>query len=608
MDNTYAEKNRVGACCINTPSIYFVRFFLACCLFLLAGLDLQAQENLPPGESLIRRAGLSNMVYAKDSLGGVRVEGEASALEVYFSTEIQPPFIYSLSRQLPLQKRSLKEGQLLLVSFRAKTISASLETGEAKALLVLRQTDTHRESIQQTVSIGAEWRTYYFPFELTQNVRKEDLSLSIQFGYLPQEFVLSDVEFIVCAPEVKKEDLPKTRLSYPGQELEAEWRNEAIRRIERHRKGAFSLQFTDEARQSIADLPVKIELRRHHFGWGAAVSARQLLEEPAHLEYVTQAFNIIVFENDLKIKRWHRNAYAKRTLEAMTVLQERNIDIKGHVLIWPGYRYLLPQFRQFADQPARVEKMMQDHLTDILSATHGQVKSWDVVNEAYTNRDLQDATGSEEILYNGFRYLHEQDPEVLRFTNEFGIISKGGHDSRKQEWYYDYIQRVDEATGGLVDGVGLQCHMGTDLTPPERVLDLLDYYAQLDKKISISEFTIDVDDPEVRYDYTRDFLIAAFSHPAVSEFLFWGYYQPTHPKAAIYDANGQAADMGLAFFSLVHNLWKTKLSAPTDFGGRIQGRGFFGTYDYEYLHNGKTVKGSFELLPGQPVVLEVKVP
>ncbi|WP_367388015.1 endo-1,4-beta-xylanase [Lewinella sp. LCG006] len=581
--------------------------YMLTCWILVFPLLVAAQELLPPGTPLIRQAGLLNMTY-EDSLGEVRVAQEEKGTQLYFKTYQQPPYIYNLSRRLPLEKTALKTGQLLLLSFRAKTVAASLETGEAKALWVLRQTDTHRESIQKTVSIGSEWRTYYFPFEITQDVNKEDLSLSIQFGYLPQEFVLTDVALTLCAPEVKKEDLPKTRLTYPGEEEEAPWRQDALRRIERNRKGAISLQLVDEAGQGLADIPVKVKLLRHDFGWGAAVNARQLIEEPVHLEKVAQAFNLIVFENDLKIKRWAKAAYAKSTLEAIALLKQRDIAVKGHVLIWPGFQYLLPKFQKLADQPERIAELMQDHLTDILAATHGQIQSWDVVNEAYTNRDLQNATGSEEILYNGFRYLHAQEPEVLRFTNEFGIISKGGHDTRKQEWYYEYIQRIDAETGGLVDGIGVQCHMGSDLTPPVRVLELLDYYAQLDKKISISEFTIDVDDPEVRYDYTRDFLIAAFSHPAVSEFLFWGYYEPTHPKAAIYDENWQPADMGLAFFSLVHHLWTTKIEGATDIGGRIQGRGFYGTYEYEYIHKGETVTGTFDLLPEQAAILQIKVP
>jgi hypothetical protein len=250
---------------------------------------------------------------------------------------------------------------------------------------------------------------------------------------------------------------------------------------------------------------------------------------------------------------------------------------------------------------------MNQHVDDILRQTDGKINRWDVVNEAYSNRDLQEITGSEQILYKGFQELAKRDSAVGRFTNEFGIISRGGHDSKKQQWYYDYVKRVDKETGGLVDGIGIQCHMGSDLTPPERVLELLDYYGELNKQISISEFTIDLDDPELRFDYTRDFLTIAFSHPAVSEFLFWGYYGGTHPKASIFTSDWKLGDMGLAFQSLVHQQWATQVNGNTDDGGRIQGRGFYGVYEYQYSQNGKAVKGQFNLMPGEAAVLKIVV-
>ena len=242
----------------------------------------------------------------------------------------------------------------------------------------------------------------------------------------------------------------------------------------------------------------------------------------------------------------------------------------------------------------------------MLKTTAGKISHWDVVNEAYSNKYLQEETGSEEILYDGFRTLKADYPEVGRFTNEFGIISRGGHDKTKQQWYYDYIRRIDERTGGAVDGVGIQCHMGSDLTPPEKVLALLDYFGELGKKISISEFTIDLDDAELRFDYTRDFLTLAFSHPAVSEFLFWGYDTRSHPKAAIINGDGSMADMGSAFYALVHGEWKTEATAATDAGGRVQGRGFLGTYSYEYTVDGEVKTGSFELEPDSPVMMDIR--
>lgn len=584
----------------------FPNTFLLLLFVFIGQHHLVAQTVIPEGSNLLDEKRLRYMVSSKEDIGEIKLsESDSDSLVLAFHTYQQPKFIYSLARAIPTNGKSIPARRRVLFAFRAKTVKASLETGEAKVLCILRQSGNHQDNLAKTVSIGADWRTYYLPYETTKAISADELRMVLQFGFPPQTFLVRDIQLLTFGPEVSMDDLPRTRITYPGQDPDAEWRQAALRRIERQRKGTFSLQFTDEVGTPLAHQNIQIEQLRHNFGWGAAVSSRKILSSPEHLQHIREAFNLVVFENDLKIKRWQNQESAQETLAAIDILANYEIETKGHVLIWPGFRYLPPQIRQWQDDPERVTKFIADHVADVLRATEGKISRWDVVNEAYTNRDLQDITGSEDILANGFRYLHQQQPNVLRYTNEFGIISRGGHDTRKQEWYYDYIRRLDEQTGGLIDGIGIQSHMGSDLTPPERVLEILDYYAQLDKKISISEFTIDIDDAETRYDYTRDFIIAAFSHPAVYEFLFWGYYEPDHPKANIYSKDWQLGEMGYAFFSLVHDLWKTRLAAATDDTGRVQGRGFYGTYRYSVQVDGTTHQGTFELLPGQPLITAI---
>jgi endo-1,4-beta-xylanase len=166
------------------------------------------------------------------------------------------------------------------------------------------------------------------------------------------------------------------------------------------------------------------------------------------------------------------------------------------------------------------------------------------------------------------------DPKAERFINEYGIISSGGIDKIKQDWYYNYIKEIDQNTHNSIDGIGMQSHIGSDLTSPEIILSILDRFATLDKKISISEFTMDIPDPDIRRNYTRDFMLAAFSHPAVSEFLFWGYFEPKHPKAGLIDENFEWTEMGKAFDSLVNKEWKTSLNLTTDEKGTLYGNGF----------------------------------
>lgn len=585
------------------------RLLIICFSFLLTTCAAQPPtvNTQVDTESLVREIPPSQLNFVKKGVGGVKAyKGMEGQTVMRLTTTTRPANIYNLSRSLPLKKVSLKAGRVVLLSFEAKTEQASLETGEAKLLCLLRQSDSHKHNLSRTVSIGSDWRRYNFPYTLTEDVGPSDLVLNFQFGYPEQEVLVRTADLTLYPKGTSAESLPQTKITYDGRETSADWRSAAAERIERNRKGSFSLRALDENGQPLPGVAISVELQRHHFGWGAAVNAQKIAEKPERLDRIAAAFNTVVFENDLKIKRWGKESSQRATLKVMGELQARGIDVKGHVLIWPGLRYLSPEIRQAKGDAPKTRRLLKAHVNSVLERTAGRISHWDVVNEAYTNRYLQEVTGSEEILYDGFRTLAKTQPDVGRFTNEFGIISRGGHDEVKQKWYYDYIKRIDENTGGLVDGVGIQCHMGSDLTPPEKVLTLLDYYGELNKKISISEFTIDLDDKELRFDYTRDFLTLAFSHPAVSEFLFWGYDEQTHPKAAILAADGSPADMGAAFFALVHGAWKTQLAAKTDAGGRIQGRGFYGTYSYEYTVDGVAKRGTFELTPDSAVLIDLR--
>lgn len=567
-----------------------------------------AQEIPKGGKELIKAERYRNFGMKKEGLGFIRKEKELAPEHVLrCETTAKPKFIYNLSARLPISQQKVKKGDALLLTFSAKTESARLETGEAKVKWLFKQSDSYKDNLEQVISIANKWQTYFIPIEASRNIKAEDLSLVLQFGYLPQAFLLKDIRLIYYGDAVPVQQLPKTLITYAGQAEDAPWRAAALARIDSIRKSNFTLVVKDKNGQALPVAVLQIALQRHHFRWGAALRARDLLNNPSQLQHFSALFNLAVLENDLKIKWWTQDDRRAETLKVIDILKEANIDIKGHVLIWPGFNHLTEDFARMEKAPQKLQKRIQSHLEDILQKTKGQISHWDVVNEAYTNTDLQRITGSEEILYHGFRMAKTHAPEAGRFVNEFGIISKGGIDEKKQQWYYDYIKRIDKITDGLVEGIGIQSHMGSDLTPPERVLEILDYYGTLGKKISISEFTMEVQDPVLRRQYTRDFIIAAFSHPSVNEFLFWGFYEPTHPKADIFDKNWELGSMGQAFYYLTQQLWKTQIVAPTNAEGEIKGRGFYGTYDYSFMHNNRLQKGTFELRPDGPAEINIQV-
>ncbi len=71
---------------------------------------------------------------------------------------------------------------------------------------------------------------------------------------------------------------------------------------------------------------------------------------------------------------------------------------------------------------------------------------------------------------------------------------------------------------------------------------------------------MNTDDEALQADYTRDFLILAFSHPAVVGVQVWGFWEKTHwrPRAAMYRADWTEKPNGRAYRSLVLDQWRTR--------------------------------------------------
>lgn len=574
-------------------------------LFLLPSVNIFSQ-NILKGTDLIIAERIK-FISTKSELGSIeKSEDEVGKNQLLFNTIGEPKFIYKLSSNFPIEKNNYTKGRVFLLSFKAKTVKSSLETGEAKALFILKQTNDYQGNIESTQTFSSKWQTYYIPFEADRFIKKDDFGIVMQFGFREQSFLLKDIHFESFSEGTKLSDLPKTEITYKGMETNAEWRLEANKRIEAIRKGDFEIQFIKNG-VPLANKSMNIKLIKHDFSFGSALNADDVVADNFKYQNFKKAFNLAVFENDLKIKSWTNPKRKQITIDAIAQLKKDNVILKGHVLIWPGFRYLTPEIEENKNNPEKVKSLVKDHVISVLETTKGVVSNWDVVNEAYTNKDLQKITGSEDILYEGFRLAKALEPNARRFTNEYGVISKGGLDTQKQQWYYDFIKRIDENTGGLVQGVGIQSHIGSDLTPPERVLEILAYYATLGKQISISEFTMDIQEPKIREQYTRDFMIAAFSHPSVTEFLFWGYTENVKKKVDIYKPNGDVGAMGKAYFSLIEGEWCTNLNTKTTDIGMVSVNGFFGEYQFSFVDKGKLVTGTFQLKPKQVGVIKIEL-
>ncbi len=322
---------------------------------------------------------------------------------------------------------------------------------------------------------------------------------------------------------------------------------------------------------------------------------------------VVQLYNRVVFENDLKWPQWDRVENRPANLSAIEWLQGQQIEIRGHCLVWPAWRHLPRDLEQLSsDLPALRERVAR-HVTDEVTALRGKLTEFDVINEPYSNHDLMDLLG-EDVMVDWFRLAHAADPELRLYINDYSILSGGGRDTAHQD-HYEHTIRYLLNHGAPLQGIGLQAHFGSDLTPPPQLLTVLDRFAAFGLPLQITEHDIDITDEELQADYTRDFLTTVFSHPAVEGVLTWGFWEGRHwrPNGAYFRRDWSVTPAGQVWQELVLNEWWTGEEGRSDAQGRYHVRGFLGEYQVSVEHDGQLRELPAQLLVPQGLELVVKV-
>jgi GH35 family endo-1,4-beta-xylanase len=370
------------------------------------------------------------------------------------------------------------------------------------------------------------------------------------------------------------------------------WRQAAEARIERIRKAELTVQVTRAGGKPAVGVPVRVYMKQHAFGWGTAVAGRLLLAEGSDADQYRRAllenFEMAVFENDLKWPQWERDR--ETPLAALRWLHSNGITrVRGHTLVWPGWRWLPPDLKTLAGDPAALRKRVLDHIRDEVSATRGLLEAWDVVNEPYTNHDLIDLLGKDEMLA-WYRAAKEFDPKPVLFLNDFNILAAGGRDTAHQRHFYETLRFLLDR-GAPLGGIGIQGHF-QEVTPPEKMLEILDIFAEFHLPIQITEFDFETDDEALQAEFTRDFLTICFSHPRVDALLLWGFWEGRHwrPRGAMLRKDWSPKPNYRVWRELVHGRWRTDTEGVTGAGGEYSVRAFRG--EYEITAGGQTVRAA----------------
>ena len=364
-------------------------------------------KALPSGRQMVGELSQFGLGGKQMGLGKVQIvdvagESFAKALKIESSAGAEEE--YSVSVEGPIVG-AVKKGDVLLGHFFLRCEESM--TGEGYTTFTFEENHPEFEkSAQFKISAGKEWKEVFVPFVAQRDYADGEARISFWVGYDRQSIEVGGVEVINFESKLTRDDLPATKVSYAGREADAQWRKDALDRIEQIRKGDLRVYVTDASGAAVGDASVHATLKRNAFGFGTCVDTDLLLgNSPDAVKYqqtVVSLFNRAVFENDMKWQETWDGVPADVD-RAMEWLHEHNIVVRGHNLVWPGWRWLPAQLRAYEKDPAKLREITAKHITYMVSHFRGQLPEWDVVNEPFTNDALINLLGGRAIMIEWYK-------------------------------------------------------------------------------------------------------------------------------------------------------------------------------------------------------------
>ena len=471
-----------------------------------------------------------------------------------------------------------RKGDLLLVGFWARGKSAM--GGGITEFAFERSGAPYTKSIQYLLETPRDgsWQQVWVRFRAAEDYAAGGAALHFQTGFVPCTLEVGGLQAWNFGQEVEAKTLPHTNLSYIGRRADAPWRKAAAARIERHRKGDLVVTVTDAQGRPRVGVPVQIAMDRLAFDMGSALRLSAFFgEDQRYRQTFARHFNLAVIENSMKWENWAGKSQARsRSMKALHWLREQQIPARGHVMVWPGHSYL-PAWVHGIDDPARLRPVVDSRIREVAFAAGPLVRDWDVLNELYSNRHLTNILGKKEVVH-WFKVAAESAPHARLYYNDYAGLVRGGFPTTHKAHFEETLRYLID-NDAPIDGIGIQGHFGSLLTPPDRLYRELNRWAALDRDILITEFDVTVPDTQLQADFLRDFMLICFSHPRVKGVVNWGFWAKAHwrPDAALFDANWNPTLLGKAWVKL-RNEWQTNATRKADASGQVKLRAFRGDY------------------------------
>lgn len=571
-------------------------------LFLGINLMLQAQQ-IQPLSTTLNALQLINIFPAdadKNFSFIDKTNGEKPATFEFDATGNVPLFVaevFSANKshydvQVKWKSNTnIKKGDVMLARLSLRAVYAKQESGDVNVNYFVQQKGGEK-SIIIALAAGPEWKSFDIPFIANTDMASGEAEICLSLGALAQKVEIANLQLLNFEKKATLSQMPVTRFTYSGREANAEWRMAALKRIEEIRTTPLQIQVVNTKGKPVAGAKVEAKLVLSDFIWGSAAKedllGENLPDSEKYKKTIKEFFNTAVIENGLKGPTWDspRQPQTKRAFEW---LEKEGFRQRGHNLVWMAWKFNLPKMKEMAMKDTTAfGNYIIDQIKERMDYTKGRVIAWDVINEYNHEREFLNYL-PKDMAIKYYKLAKKLDPKAQLFMNEYSMLNSI-ESPRNCKSYLDTIASM-RLKGAPIDAIGIQGHVGRQPRNPTDVLKDLDMFISTGLPVQITEFDINMTDEELQGDYTRDFLIACYSHPVISGFINWGFWQNAHwkPDAAMFRADWSPKPSAAVWRDLVCGKWKTSISETTNEKGIIESRGHFGKYEIT-VTSGKTIK------------------
>ncbi|WP_194776792.1 endo-1,4-beta-xylanase [Pararhodonellum marinum] len=230
---------------------------------------------------------------------------------------------------------------------------------------------------------------------------------------------------------------------------------------------------------------------------GAALNGNQINgSDEASLEVLKNHFNSIVAENVMKSGPMQpRKGEFNFTDSDNFVALGRNhgLHVVGHTLIWHSQapRWFFTDDEGNDVSKEELTKRMETHIKTVVGRYKGQVKGWDVVNEAilddgsWRESKFHQILG-EDFMKLAFQFAHEADPDAELYYNDYSMAIPA-----KRNGVVKMVQNLQEQ-GVKIDGIGMQGHIGLEHPAIEEFEKSILAYSNLGVTVMVTELDMSV--------------------------------------------------------------------------------------------------------------------